>query len=60
MPSLCWFLTDNGKKFLSDIKKYNSMSFEKEPIKLEECPVAPAAEVSKKPVSLKEFLNLYK
>lgn len=60
MPSLCWFFTDNGKKFLSDIKKYNSMSFERESIKLEESPVAPTTEVSKKPVSLKEFLNLFK
>jgi hypothetical protein len=60
MPSLCWFLTDNGKKFLSDVKKYNSISFSRESIQLEEAPVAPSAEVNKKPISLKDFLNIFK
>ena len=57
--SLTWFLGENGKKFLDDIKKYQSLSFEKEKIDLEDMPVAPPTEVVKKPKSVKEFLNLF-
>jgi len=57
--SLIWFLSDNGKKFLNDIKKYQSLSFEKQEIILESEPVAPVTEVVKKPTSVKEFLNLF-
>jgi hypothetical protein len=57
--SLTWFLGENGKKFLNDIKKYQSLSFEKEKIELEDKPVAPPTEVNKKPKSVKEFLNLF-
>jgi hypothetical protein len=57
--SLVWFLGENGKKFLSDIKKYQSLSFEKEKIELEDKPVAPHTEVVKKPTSMKEFLNIF-
>jgi hypothetical protein len=59
MPSLCWFLTDDGKLFLKDVKKYNSMSFGSPKIELSETPVAPAVEIIKKPNSVKEFLNLF-
>jgi hypothetical protein len=57
--SLTWFLGENGKKFLNDIKKYQSLSFEKDKIELEDKPVAPQVEVVKKPTSMKEFLNLF-
>jgi len=57
--SLTWFLGDNGKKFLNDIRKYQSLSFEKQKIELEDKPVAPPTKVVKKPKSLKEFLNLF-
>ena len=57
--SLVWFLGENGKSFLKDIKKYQSLSFEKEEIILEDNPVAPEVEVVKKPTSVKEFLNLF-
>ena len=57
--SLVWFLGENGKNFLRDIKKYQSLSFEKEKIILEDKPVAPEVEVNKKPTSVKEFLNLF-
>jgi len=57
--SLTWFFSENGKKFLEGIKKYQSLSFEKEKIKLEDNPVAPQVEVNKKPASFKEFLNLF-
>ena len=59
MPSLCWFLTDDGKLFLKDVKKYNSMSFEPNKIELSENPIAPAVEIVKKPTSVREFLNLF-
>jgi hypothetical protein len=59
MPSLCWFLTDDGKQFLKDVKKYNSMSFEPQKIELAESPIAPVVEIIKKPNSVKEFLNLF-
>ena len=59
MPSLCWFLTDDGKLFLKDVKKYNSMSFGSQKIELSESPIAPAVEIIKKPNSVKEFLNLF-
>lgn len=59
MPSLCWFLTDDGKLFLKDVKKYNSMSFGSQKIELSETTIAPAVEVIKKPTSLKQFLNLF-
>ena len=59
LVSLTWFLGDNGKKFLNDIKKYQSLSFEKEKIELQDNPVAPPTEIVKKPKSIKEFLNLF-
>lgn len=59
MPSLAWFYTDNGKKFLKDIKSYQSMSFGAEKIVLEEQPVAPKTDIEKKPKSLKDFLNIF-
>jgi len=59
MPSLCWFLTDNGKLFLKHVKKYNSMSFEPQKIELTQEPVAPTVEVVKRPSSVKDFLNLF-
>ena len=57
--SLTWFLGENGKKFLNDIKKYQSLSFEKQEIILEDNPVGPAVEVIKKPNSVKDFLNIF-
>lgn len=57
--SLTWFLGDNGKKFLNDIKKYQSLSFEKQEIILEDNPVAPTTEIVKKPTSVKDFLNIF-
>jgi hypothetical protein len=57
--SLVWFLGDNGKKFLQDIKKYQSLSFEKNEIILEDNPVAPPTEIVKKPTSVKDFLNIF-
>lgn len=57
--SLVWFLGENGKQFLRDIKKYQALSFEKDKIELEDKPVAPQVEVVKKPTSMKEFLNLF-
>ena len=57
--SLLWFLGDNGKKFLQDIKKYQSLSFEKQEIILEDNPVAPPTEIVKKPTSVKDFLNIF-
>lgn len=57
--SLTWFLGENGKKFLEDIKKYESLSFEKSKIVLENETIAPPTEVTKKPTSLKQFLNLF-
>jgi len=57
--SLTWFLGENGKKFLEAIKKYESLSFEKPKITLENETVAPLTEVVKKPTSLKQFLNLF-
>ena len=59
MPSLAWFYTDNGKKFIKDIKSYESMSFGGESIILEEAPVAPTTNVERKPRSIKEFLNIF-
>lgn len=59
MPSLCWFLTENGKEFLRDVKKYNSMSFNPQKIDLLENPVAPPVEIKKKITSVKDFLNLF-
>ncbi len=59
MPSMCWFLTDNGKKFIADAKSYHNLSFQDESIPLEENAVAPTVEVNKKPTSFKEFLNLF-
>lgn len=56
--SLVWFLGENGKKFLTDIKKYNSLSFKKQSFELEENTVAPPVEINKKPKSVKDFLNL--
>ena len=57
--SLTWFLGENGKKFLNDIKKYQSLSFEKQEIILEDNPVAPPTEIVKKPTSVKDFLNIF-
>jgi len=57
--SLTWFLGDNGKNFLNDIKKYQSLSFEKQEIVLEDNPVAPPTEVVLKPTSFKQFLNIF-
>jgi hypothetical protein len=57
--SLTWFLGDNGKNFLNDIRKYQSLSFEKEEIVLEDNPVAPPTEVVLKPTSFKQFLNIF-
>lgn len=59
MPSLAWFYTDNGKRFLKDIKSYESMTFGGEKILLEEQPIAPKTTVEKKPTSLKDFLNIF-
>jgi hypothetical protein len=59
MPSMCWFLTENGKKFIADAKSYHNLSFQEQSIPLEESSVAPAVEVNKKPTSFKEFLNLF-
>ena len=58
--SLVWFLGENGKKFLNDIKKYQSLSFKKETYQLEEQPIAPPVEIEKKPKTVQEFLNLFK
>lgn len=60
MPSLAWFYTENGKKFVRDVKSYVSMNFEGEKILLEDQPIAPNTTVEKKPTSLKEFLNIFK
>ncbi len=57
--SLTWFFGENGKKFLNDIKRYQSLNFEKQEIVLEDNPVAPQTDVSLKPTSLKEFLNIF-
>ena len=59
MPSLAWFYTDNGKKFIKDIKSYESMNFSGESIILEEAPVAPTTNIERKPRSIKEFLNIF-
>jgi hypothetical protein len=59
MPSLAWFYTDNGKKFVKDVKSYINLSFGSESFDLQDQPVAPESEVKKKPSSLKEFLNIY-
>lgn len=57
--SLTWFFGENGKKFLNDIKRYQSLSFEKQEIILQDNPVADPAEITKKPVSVKDFLNIF-
>lgn len=57
--SLTWFFGENGKKFLKDIKRYQSLSFEKQEIILEDNQVAPPAEIIKKPTSVKDFLNIF-
>jgi len=53
------FWAKTGKNFLRDIKKYQSLSFEKEKIILEDKPVAPEVEVNKKPTSVKELLKSF-
>lgn len=57
--SLTWFFGENGEKFLNDIKRYQSLSFEKQEIILEDNPVAPPTEIVKKPTSVKDFLNIF-
>jgi len=57
--SLSWFLGENGRKFINNIKKYESLSFEKQKIELQDNPVAPPVQINKKPTSVKEFLNLF-
>lgn len=59
MPSMCWFLTDKGKRFIVEAKAYQNLSFKEDSIKLEDAPVAPPTEVSIKPTSFKEFLNIF-
>jgi hypothetical protein len=57
--SLVWFLGDNGKRFLKEIKNYQSLDFKPEEIKLQDEPVAEKTEVEIKPTSLKDFLNIF-
>ena len=57
--SLIWFLGENGKKFLEDIKRYQSLEFKKEKYELQNDPVAPPQVIDKKPETVKDFLNLF-
>jgi len=59
IPSMCWFLTDKGKRFIVEAKAYQNLFPDRQEIKLEESSVAPATEVNKKPTSFKEFLNIF-
>lgn len=59
MPSLCWFMTEDGKKFLKNSKACQNLNFQPDLINLENQPVAPLVEVDKKPKTLKDFLNIF-
>lgn len=59
MPSLAWFKTDAGIKFLRNGKALKKLNLQKEEIKLEETAVAPEVKVDKKPKTVQQFLNLF-
>ncbi len=65
VPSLAWFLTENGKKFIN----YQYFEYQKsklnlidkrEEIILQDEKVGEDIQITRKPKTLKEFLNLYK
>lgn len=59
MPSLAWFKTEAGIKFIENAKALKKLNLEKEEFKLEESPVAPKVEIDKKPKTVQQFLNLF-
>ena len=59
LNSLAWFISRAGKKFINDVKRYQSTSFRKDHVELEEDPVAEQVSINKKPNSLKDFLNIF-
>ena len=59
LNSLAWFISEAGKKFINDVKRYQSTSFRKDHLELEAQPVAEQVSINKKPNSLKDFLDLF-
>lgn len=59
MPSLAWFKTDSGIKFIQSAKALKKLNLEKEEIKLEDTPVAPEVKIDKKPKTVQQFLNIF-
>jgi len=59
MPSLAWFKTEAGKKFIKNAKQLEDLEFQRSEIKLEDQPVAPLSEVNKKVKTVQQFLNIF-
>ena len=64
IPSLAWFLSENGKIFLSKEffeyqKKNTNLEVDKEEISLSKTKIGEDFKIEKKPTTLKEFLEYY-
>lgn len=59
VKSLVWFLGEKGKEHLLKHQKHQKLKLDKKSYELEEKTLGRKKKVSKKPASIKEFLNLF-
>jgi hypothetical protein len=59
LKSLVWFLGETGKKFLHRQIKLRKLKFRSKNYPLENKPLGKRAKINKKPVSIKDFLNIF-
>jgi len=59
VKSLVWFLGDKGKKYLLGHQRQQKLKLERKSYEIEAEPIGKKQKITKKPASIKEFLNLF-